>query len=288
MYTNVDIYYEQGTTYAKDTEVWCEAVPYDSSVTPTPIPPKQSIYTDGFPRIAEVTDAIAYVRLSADASSPLILALGKGKGLIVTGVEYDGNNNAWYKVSHYVGDVEYVGYVTPDSLYVSATVPNVGGGSVNPTPTTTPSGGGVGGGTRPEVTPAVGAGQATVIKNRTGVYEEPSTQAQFQHYLYEGALVYVIEVLDNGWYFVRYDVGGLIETGYVYSENVSYDTENGTASENVTSDYQAHVSDLLGMIGAVPMMIGAVFSFLPPWCLAIVGVAFTSLIGLILWKVARG
>lgn len=45
---------------------------------------------------------------------------------------------------------------------------------------------------------------------------------------------------------------------------------------------------LLDMISVVPLMIGAVFGFLPSWCLAIVGIAFSLLIALVVYKLARG
>ena len=179
--------------------------------------------------------------------------------------------------------------VTPASTeYTEPSVPEVtpeptpGTGSdaeVTPSPTTAPT---------PTVIPAVGAGQATVTNDRTGVYEEPTTSSQLQHYLYNGALVYVVEVLDNDWYYIRYEVGGLSQTGYVCASNIEYDSENGVAPDMVGGDVVENVEEMLGMVRVVPVMISVLFSFLPPWCLAVVGVGFSLLIALIIYKCARG
>ena len=163
--------------------------------------------------------------------------------------------------------------VEPVEPSVTPTVPPSSGGSVSPLPT---------------VAPPISAGQATVTKNRTAIYEEPSSTSQVQHYLFEGGVVYVVEEYGEDWYFVRYDMGGLSYTGYVAKDNVNYDVDNGFASEDVIDGYEGQVDDLLGMVGNVPKMIYALFSFLPPWCLALVGVSFTAMLALIGWKILRG
>lgn len=121
LYTNCDIYYEDGTSYGLTDEVWCSARPY-GEVTPTPVPTEQEVVTEGFPYLFEVTDNLAYVYESADASSASIVMLGKGRSGCITGVVYDSSGAAWYKVSVVSNNTEYVGYVLASSVYVGSSI----------------------------------------------------------------------------------------------------------------------------------------------------------------------
>ncbi len=47
-------------------------------------------------------------------------------------------------------------------------------------------------------------------------------------------------------------------------------------------------SDMLGMIGNIPLIIQKVFSFLPDWCLGFIGTFFVALCVLIIYKLVRG
>lgn len=84
-------------------------------------------------------------------------------------------------------------------------------------------------------------------------------------------------------------------SGEVVEEQIghgtSYDDGNLDIEENggVTDsgeDFVNSVNTLLNMIGAFPNIIGTLFSFLPPWCLQIAGIAFAVLVIVFFIKLA--
>lgn len=192
LWTNCDVYYENGITYGLTDEIYFEAYPYDGEEDAEV---EKEVVTSGFPRLFEVDAPVAYVYKYMDKESSVVLAMLDGSGGIVTGVEYDDAGKAWYKVSRYYANAEYVGYVDARLISVGYSTPSTGGSA----------GGGTDGGTDvPVPTPVIP---------------------------------------DGG--------------GESLSDNIS---------------------EFTTFVASVPLIIASLFSFLPPWCLALTGVGFAILI----------
>lgn len=141
MWTNCDIYYEDGTGYGLTNEVWQKAIPY-SDGTEEPEEEKE-IVTDGFPRLFEVEATVAYIYNSASTNSTILLAIVSGKSGLVHGLEYDSDNVPWYKVSVSYNGNTVEGYVVAEDIDVSFSAPSVS--TPTPVPTVAPGGGSSGG-----------------------------------------------------------------------------------------------------------------------------------------------
>lgn len=144
LWTNCDIYYEDGITYALTSEVWQEAIPYTDGTEEEE--PKE-IITEGFPRLFEVESTVGYIYERATVNSSILLAVVSGKSGLVYGVEYDSDNMPWYKVSVNYNGSAVEGYIKAESINVSFSVPSVGDDeteepSVSITPTPSPTLGG--------------------------------------------------------------------------------------------------------------------------------------------------
>lgn len=53
---------------------------------------------------------------------------------------------------------------------------------------------------------------------------------------------------------------------------------NYVNDSNASGDVQANFNSLVSMVGNIPIIFSRLFSFLPPWCLAFVGICFTILV----------
>ena len=69
--------------------------------------------------------------------------------------------------------------------------------------------------------------------------------------------------------------------------NESEDDANSKKGSNSSVTFDS-VKDLLTQIGNVPLFIGTLFSFLPSWCLNLVGAAFAMFVILMIVKIVRG
>lgn len=75
-----------------------------------------------------------------------------------------------------------------------------------------------------------------------------------------------------------------------------YSDANNNASDNIVNgsmnieaeDLLASIEGLTGLLGDFPKVIGALFSFLPDWCLVFFGSSFAVLVFLIIFKFLRG
>lgn len=63
--------------------------------------------------------------------------------------------------------------------------------------------------------------------------------------------------------------------------------EDEISSSGGSKDLAAQVENLIAVVMAVPRLIAELFSFLPPWCLDFVGIAFTISIGILVFKLAN-
>ena len=69
--------------------------------------------------------------------------------------------------------------------------------------------------------------------------------------------------------------------------NADKEYEKENSSSGGSKDLAAQVENLIAVVMAVPRLIAELFSFLPPWCLDFVGVAFTISIGILVFKLAN-
>ena len=72
--------------------------------------------------------------------------------------------------------------------------------------------------------------------------------------------------------------------------DLGVDLDNITLDEipEVIKNIRDSVKEFFGLVGVVPMMIGAVFGFLPDWCLWVLGVSFAFVGILLVIKLIRG
>lgn len=164
------------------------------------------------------------------------------------------------------------------------------------------SGGGTGGGSR-------GESYAITVDVIT-VYEDSWNTSDELGKLYKNDVVEVLEVYEstmnvNPWYRVLCEIDGAEIEGWI-NGGIAYDAsedENDTGNSGGSSggsnyfdttvewndiDLKDSVTGLVEMVGAVPTIIAGIFSFLPSWCLAVVGVAFSMVLVLFVVKVIRG
>ena len=97
---------------------------------------------------------------------------------------------------------------------------------------------------------------------------------------------------DDNWVTDEDDGNNSIESGSdsVHDSDDAKDDFNNSTSA-VDSSVNGAIStmqSLLDMIRHVPQIISTIFSFLPNWCLNIVGMAFVALVVLIIYKLVRG
>lgn len=97
---------------------------------------------------------------------------------------------------------------------------------------------------------------------------------------------------NDNWVPDEDDGNNHIESGSdsVHDSDDAKDDFNNSSSE-VDSSVNGAIStmqSLLDMIRHVPQIISIIFSFLPSWCLNIVGLAFVALVVLIIYKLVRG
>lgn len=97
---------------------------------------------------------------------------------------------------------------------------------------------------------------------------------------------------EDNWVTDEDDGNNSIESGSdsVHDTDEAKDDFNNSSSA-VDSSVNGAIStmqSLLDMIRHVPQIISTIFSFLPNWCLNIVGLAFVALVVLIIYKLVRG
>ena len=97
---------------------------------------------------------------------------------------------------------------------------------------------------------------------------------------------------EDNWVKDEDDGNNSIESGSdsVHDTDDAKDDFNNSSSA-VDSSVNGAIStmqSLLDMIRHVPQIISTIFSFLPSWCLNIVGLAFVALVVLIIYKLVRG
>ena len=90
--------------------------------------------------------------------------------------------------------------------------------------------------------------------------------------------------------------GGFVDKNYETTQGVGVDYEE--AEHNADKHYQevqnggggvsSSINDIVSQVGNMPQVIGKLFSFLPPWCLAFVGIAIGLWVTLMIIKAIRG
>ena len=132
------------------------------------------------------------------------------------------------------------------------------------------------------------------------VYEYYNTSSKAVLALSKGKTGIAMEQMDwadgTEWYKIRYYYLGEEYVGYVMKSEVRLiqnpmiqlsptpmPDSSGDASNMLDS-----MQGMIDMIGNVPQIILAVFSFLPAWCLGLVGVSFGFLVVMITIRIVRG
>lgn len=92
-----------------------------------------------------------------------------------------------------------------------------------------------------------------------------------------------VENSDGLWYFCTAERDGQTYTGYVLSEYVKIVGGSGVSGSGSTLDETLskaleELESLAVFVARVPMVIGVIFSFMPPWCLGLMGIAFIFLV----------
>lgn len=76
--------------------------------------------------------------------------------------------------------------------------------------------------------------------------------------------------------------------GDTYEEAEHESSENESNNSSDLDEFEFALNDFISTIGAIPKVIGVIFSFLPPWCLGVFGLSFSFLCLLIVVKFLRG
>lgn len=158
------------------------------------------------------------------------------------------------------------------------------------------------------------------------LYSEPTASSTLLYALYngKGGVAKSVAYDDSGtaWYEVSVMCDGTEQVGYVKYDLVvigaSLPSVGGSDSEvtpvpttipddssnvdlgvdlgditldeipEVIKNIKDSIKEFFGLVGVVPLMIGAVFGFLPDWCLWVLGVSFAFVGILLVYKLIRG
>lgn len=82
-------------------------------------------------------------------------------------------------------------------------------------------------------------------------------------------------------------VNGSTGNGTNY-DDAELNADNNASNSNSGSDFLSEINDMVSMVSAVPQLFGSLFSFLPDWCINLLGAGVGFSVVLLIWKSARG